>query len=815
MASLGSAFVQVFPVMKGFRRTIEGEMSSAGGAGASKLSQAFSKAAPTIGKGFGSSLSSSVVASYGDMGKAVIAKLEKEASRAELALSKAKNRAADAAGKVRVAEAQLNEARKSENTVAIVRAEERYASALRTSTQAAAEARAKQLALTDARANVASAKQTFMPAVSTDAGLSGVAGKVQAMAAGLSARVAPGLSALRSTFSDTFHAVGGMAAAAGGVIATGIVGNLGNAVSRVDTLNNFPRVMQNLGYAGDEAAASIKQLVNYFDAGLPGSLDDMATAVQKFAPIMQGMGASLADTTTFTTALNNALLAGGKGSEAAASGMEQYSQMLATGKVDLQSWSILQRAMPGQLNQIAKAMLGAEANSAGLFKALQSGEVSLSDMNDAIVRLNTEGVSGFASFSQQAQDATSGIGTAWSKLQTGFAKAGESIIKGIGVERITSALQSAKAAVEAIGVTIGSTLGNLMNGSGLGGVFSGLAPAIGGVLGMLGPLLTQLPLVGSLFTSLTGPVGIVIGLFVAMYQNSEPLRMAIAGIAETFVGLGGQMSGVLGPALQSISGVVATLAGALGDFLAGALNAVMPLVPALSSFIQAAVPPVMAFIGVIAQVASYLLGVLSPAISKVIGFFASLVASVVSWAASFISTVSGAVSTVVGFFTSLPGRIRGALAGAGSWLVGVGRNIVQGLTNGIRSAIGGVVSAITGGLGSAISKAKAFLGIGSPSKVMAAQIGRWIPPGVAMGVEAATPEMLRSVNSSLGQIEDFSYQVPVNYARGVYGLNGITPNGAGAGAARGAVTNNINVYAADPASVAEVINQRTRVSLGA
>ncbi|MFD9569996.1 phage tail tape measure protein [Streptomyces sp. NPDC059982] len=89
------------------------------------------------------------------------------------------------------------------------------------------------------------------------------------------------------------------------------------------------------------------------------------------------------------------------------------------------------------------------------------------------------------------------------------------------------------------------------------------------------------------------------------------------------------------------------------------------------------------------------------------------------------------------FVTTIPGRISGALSGLGGLLVDKGRDLVSGLWRGIQAMGGWLRSTLMGWARNLIPGpiAKA-LGIASPSKVMADQIGQWIPAGVVLGIEA-------------------------------------------------------------------------------
>lgn len=218
---------------------------------------------------------------------------------------------------------------------------------------------------------------------------------------------------------------------AGDVISSNITG----AISRADQMNNFPKVMQNLGFSADDAAASIKKISGALD-GLPTSTAAMTGMVQKIAPMCD----SLDDATNISLAFNDALLAGGKSTQDQENALEQYSQMLAAGKVDSQAWLSVQNAMPGQLDQLAKALLGPEAKANDLKDAMQDGKVSFDDFNKALVDLDKNGKNGFASFEKQARDSTNGIGTAMSNMSSRVQKAIQKVIEAVGVDNIGSAI---------------------------------------------------------------------------------------------------------------------------------------------------------------------------------------------------------------------------------------------------------------------------------------------------------------------------------------------------------------------------------------
>lgn len=240
-------------------------------------------------------------------------------------------------------------------------------------------------------------------------------------------------------FSKGFGAVQGTIIGVASTVASRafdmIAGSVTSAVSRADAMNNFPLVMQNLGYKAEDAAASIKKISKNLD-GLPTTMSDVTGMVTQLAPLTS----SLDEATNISLALNNALLAGGKSTVVQSNAMQQYTQMLAAGKVDMQAWRSMMDAMPGQLNQLSVALLGAGHNSNDLYEAMKSGKISFQDFNNALVQLNTQGVNGLGSFEQQARASTQGIGTAMQNMQNRIAKAVQKVIEAFGVSQIAGVI---------------------------------------------------------------------------------------------------------------------------------------------------------------------------------------------------------------------------------------------------------------------------------------------------------------------------------------------------------------------------------------
>lgn len=328
----------------------------------------------------------------------------------------------------------------------------------------------------------------------------------RALGSGYKSAVSVHTNAGRQAAQNYASGFGGATGAIMGIVSSvtsraldAISGSIASAVNRVDTIANFPKIMQSVGYSADDARATIERLSSGID-GLPTSLDAIVGSVQKIAPV----SGSLATATDVALAFNNALLAGGKSQEIMNSAFEQYSQMLSTGRVDMQSWKILAQAMPGQLNQIAKALLGANANQADLYKAMQSGAITFDQFNNAIVSLNNEGLPGYASFAEQARISTESIGTAWTNIQNRINKAVAKIIDHIGQANIAGAINDFSSSFSGIAdtvityldpviSTVGSFMDQLQNNGAItsfGDALNALKDVFDSTIGLIGDLIT-------------------------------------------------------------------------------------------------------------------------------------------------------------------------------------------------------------------------------------------------------------------------------------------------------------------------------------
>lgn len=238
-------------------------------------------------------------------------------------------------------------------------------------------------------------------------------------------------------------AIGNMVANLAGAISGAISSELDAAFKRFDALNNYGKVMSNLSVGTKDSSTSIAILDQRL-RGLPTSLSDAALGVQRFTAANGNIKAS----TEMYLAFNNAILAGGAATETQATAMEQLIQAYSKGKADAQEWRAMLIAMPAQMKQIANAMGYTSTAIGGDFQtALNNGTISMNDFAMTAIKLNKQGVGGFASFANQAKNATGGVQTSITNMKIAIQRGLADIMNAIGQANIAGFFSNIASAI--------------------------------------------------------------------------------------------------------------------------------------------------------------------------------------------------------------------------------------------------------------------------------------------------------------------------------------------------------------------------------
>ena len=211
---------------------------------------------------------------------------------------------------------------------------------------------------------------------------------------------------------------------------------------------------------------------------------------------------------------------------------------------------------------------------------------------------------------------------------------------------------------------------------------------------------------------------------------------------------------ILGAAIQllmalvdAIPEILVALGNALPQIISAILNAVVDAVPKLLKKSRE-------LFGKIMEALGELLGKLP---GKMLGVRDSIVNGIRNSLGSIGSAAADIVSAIWGHIKELPGM-----------MLDVGRDLVEGLWNGISDMVGWIGDKISGFDDSVLGGLKDFFGIASPSKVMRDEVGKFLPAGIAIGIEDSTLSAVKSVRSMADKLRNTA----------VESLNGMTSGAA-------------------------------------
>lgn len=102
--------------------------------------------------------------------------------------------------------------------------------------------------------------------------------------------------------------------------------------------------------------------------------------------------------------------------------------------------------------------------------------------------------------------------------------------------------------------------------------------------------------------------------------------------------------------------------------------------------------------------------------------------------------------------TQLFNSIVNGLSSLPSKMAEIGSNIVSGIWNGISSGWNWLTNRVSNLANSLLDAAKDALGINSPSKEFADEVGRWIMPGVGKGLDKSMPATLKDMKAKAGEL---------------------------------------------------------------
>lgn len=210
-------------------------------------------------------------------------------------------------------------------------------------------------------------------------------------------------------------------------------------------------------------------------------------------------------------------------------------------------------------------------------------------------------------------------------------------------------------------------------------------------------------------------------------------------------GVGGLVSGIvqaLPAAVEAIAAVVPMLVEQITILLPQILNAGIDIIAALASGIGENLPALIpAAVDAIITVAEGLVD----HVDEIIFAAGSLIAGLTQGLIEALPRLVVRLPEIIGAI------VKGLLSGMAS-IGEVGSQLVHGLFDGISNAASWLYDKLRGWVSDVLGWVKGLFGIHSPSKVFANEIGKFIPPGITLGVEQAMPRAMRDMSEELSAL---------------------------------------------------------------
>lgn len=539
---------------------------------------------------------------------------------------------------------------------------------------------------------------------------------------------------------------GAIANIAGNILTSAINGiqNLaGEAISSADALKKFESTMSFAGYDDSAISKAKDDMKDYADKTVY-DLDTVANTTAQLA------ANGIQDYTGLTQAAGNLNAVAGGNAETFKSVAMVLTQTAGAGKLTTENWNQLADAIPGASGQLQEAMLKNGAYTGNFRDAMEKGQITADEFNQAIMDL------GFTDAAQQAATSTETFEGAMGNMQAAVTDGLMQIYDAIGSENVTGFINSISEGVSAVIPPIKDGISWLKdNLPTIAPLLAGISAALGGIM-----VAQKVEAMVTAFNSwktategltvaqrilnavqLSSPIGLVLGLvaglvaaLVVLWNTNDGFRDAvmsawqgiqdfvggaIQAIGDFFSNLGTTISQLPQMFADWLNSVITTVAGWVSNMAANAASAGSQFVSNVVSFIQnlpynigylleTVIGSVISWVGQMAsnaasagsQFVSNAINFIQNLPSRVASFLSNVISNVVGWASNMASNASRAgsqfLSNAINFVSQLPGRIASFLSNVisnlGSWAGQMASRGAEGARNMFNAVVNGLAS---------------------------------------------------------------------------------------------------------------------------
>lgn len=403
------------------------------------------------------------------------------------------------------------------------------------------------------------------------------------------------------------------------------------------------------------------------------------------------------------------------------------------------------------------------ANGGQIFSALKDGIlVALQGVNAelliavGVIALIAVAIAGAWKYSEQFRDsvlnAVNRIKKAVEKVMAAIKKALTPI-----VELVKNVFTMLQGLIAQLFELVGSILAKIIDWIApiitiIGNFLSDVITVLGTIIGYIAKLLT--PLING--------IGKIISTILECLQKiwntlSDALSPAFEAIWKVVSKIFETIGNLLQTIVDALSPAIDALAEAFGIILDAVASIVSAVVDALAPVIQVIAEALGGIITVLAEIVGAVVDALAPAIKligDVLGAIFGVIAKIVNLVCGVLKPVIDVICGALKAIGDVINNIFNGVKNLTSKAVETGKNIIQGIGTGIKNAATGLWNGIKNIGNNIVNGFKNFFGIHSPSKLMASEIGEYLPAGIDEGMKDAMPALLSSAENQMGNLVD-------------------------------------------------------------
>ena len=260
------------------------------------------------------------------------------------------------------------------------------------------------------------------------------------------------------------------------------------------------------------------------------------------------------------------------------------------------------------------------------------------------------------------------------------------------------------------------------------------------------------------------------------------IPVLIKGITDLMMGLVPMLPQIINMLLQGLIQIISALADALPDLLPQIVEAILDIIPVLIDnlplFIEAGIKLIVGLALGIVQSTPKLLGAVVNIVNSIVKFFLNLPSMLFNIARNtmlqfgnvFVTNANAVYNKAKNLASKVVNGIKTILSP--SKLIGIGKNLISGLWNGIKAKFDSVVEGVKS-LAAKLPKAvRKVLGIASPSKVMF-KLGGYTTEGFIEGINSLKSELDKQMVNTFSLSPNVTNSASTNFSPSINVINNI------------------------------------------